>query len=35
MKAEYQAARKRALDAGRTDLVEELDREAVKNGLFD
>lgn len=35
MKAKYQAARKRALEAGRTDLVEELDREAVKNGFFD
>lgn len=35
MKAEYQAARKRALDAGRTDIVEELDKAAIKNGLFD
>ena len=35
MKAEYQAARKRALDAGRTDIVEELDKAAIQNGLFD
>ena len=35
MKAKYQAARKRALEAGRTDIVEELDKTAIKNGFFD
>lgn len=35
MKADYLAARQRAVDAHRPDLVEELDKAAVKNGFFD
>lgn len=35
MKDDYLEARKRAIEANRPDLVEELDRSAVKNGFFD
>ena len=35
MRENYLAARKRAVDAHRPDLVEELDKAAVKNGFFD
>ena len=35
MKEEYLAARARAVKANRPDLVEELDKMARKNGLFD
>lgn len=35
MKDDYLKARKRAVDANRPDLVEELDRAAARNGFFD
>ena len=35
MKEDYLAARKRAVDANRPDLVEELDKAATRNGFFD
>ncbi len=35
IKDDYLEARKRAIEANRPDLVEELDRSAVKNGFFD